>query len=267
MGDTTPAVDLGAYVARIGYDGPAPTDLASLAELHRAHLLAIPFENLDIQLGRPIRLDVPAIERKLVHDRRGGYCFEQNTLFEAVLRQLGWTVSSLGARVADGTGALPPRTHKLLRLETPDGPYLCDVGFGGRGFWLPLPLQDGATGHWGQDAVRLLHRDGLWAQQLSRNGEWQTLYTFSDDPFHEIDMVVANHYTATHPASRFVQNLTAIRRRETGRLIVHNRELRLETATGTTVQPLDTPDALCDALRDHIGLPIPTGTRFRQPAF
>jgi N-hydroxyarylamine O-acetyltransferase len=267
MADSTTDLDVPAYFARIGYAGPEPTDLEALADLHRAHILAVPFENLDIQLGRSIALDLASLQRKLVTDRRGGYCFEQNTYFEAVLRHFGWRVRSLGARVHNGSGQIPPRTHKLLCLETQAGPHLCDVGFGGRGFWTPLPWRDGAESRWGLDHCRLVKQDGIWQQQLARDDGWVTLYSFDESPLHPIDVTVANHYTSTHPDSHFVRNLVAIRRTATGRLIVFNGELRRETAGGVAVQPLDSPADLLQALSDHIGLRFDPAIRFRQPAF
>jgi len=136
-------LDLDAYLARIGEKSPlAPTSDALLA-LHRAHCAAIPFENLDILLGRGISLDLPALEAKLVRGRRGGYCFEQNTLFRAALEAMGFRVTALAARVRVGTTEIRPRTHMLLRIDLPEGAFLADVGFGGDGLVHPIPLAEG----------------------------------------------------------------------------------------------------------------------------
>jgi N-hydroxyarylamine O-acetyltransferase len=125
--DSVGKLDLGAYLRRVGYDGPAaPTDQV-LGALHRAHLVAIPFENLDIMLGRPVRMDLESIQAKLVTGRRGGYCFEHGQLFGAVLERLGFSVERLLARVSR-PGQVLPRTHLTLRVGTPDrlGVWLAD---------------------------------------------------------------------------------------------------------------------------------------------
>ena len=136
-------LDLDAYLGRIGERPPLAPALEGLAALHRAHCAAVPFENLDILLGRPIDLDLPALEAKLVRARRGGYCFEQNTLFKAALEALGFPVIALAARVRAGTTGVRPRTHMLLRVDLAEGTFLADVGFGGDGLLHPIPLAEG----------------------------------------------------------------------------------------------------------------------------
>ena len=126
-------IELDAYLARIGHDGPLAPDIATLAALHDAHVRAIPFEAIDPLLGRPVSLDLSAVQDKLVARRRGGYCFEQNLLFKAVLECVGFPVIGLAGRVRwmSPPGApLGPRTHMFLRVDTPEGAYLADVGFG-----------------------------------------------------------------------------------------------------------------------------------------
>ena len=121
------ALDLPAYLERIGYAGDLNPSRSVLEALHLAHATHIPFENLDILLGRPIRLDLASLQAKLVKDRRGGYCFEQNLLFSAVLRQLGFSVTSLAARVRYRTTTLLPRTHMLLLVDLAGERWLADV--------------------------------------------------------------------------------------------------------------------------------------------
>src|SRR5262249_26883142 len=127
--------DLDAYLARIGYAGPRAPTAEGLHDVHAAHALAIPFENLDILLGRGVSLDPARLAAKLVDARRGGYCFEHNSLIAAALRELGFIVEILGARVRMGPPRpnLPPRTHCLLRVTIDGAPWLADVGFGGDG--------------------------------------------------------------------------------------------------------------------------------------
>src|SRR5262249_13208100 len=132
-------MDIKAYFDRIHYRGPLGPTLNTLRDLHRAHLLAVPFENLSISLGQPIILNEAALFEKIVTHRRGGFCYELNGLFAALLRALGFAVTLLSARVASGEGrAVPEFDHLALQVQL-DQPWLADVGFGD-GFQLPLRL-------------------------------------------------------------------------------------------------------------------------------
>ena len=132
-------LDLPAYLRRIEYAGERKASHVALEALHQAHVTHIPFENLDILLGRAIALDLDSLQAKLVAGRRGGYCFEQNLLFAAVLRAFGFTVTQLAARVRLGSDILRARTHMTLQVEVDGGRWLADVGFGGAGPLLPVP--------------------------------------------------------------------------------------------------------------------------------
>ncbi len=136
------SLDLDAYFRRIGYVGPVVPTLATLRALQLCHPLSVPFENLDAFAGVPVRLDLESLQRKLVAARRGGYCFEQNTLFAAVLERLGFAVTALAARVVWERPAdeIRVRSHMLVLVALKDGDYLCDVGFGGLTPTAPLRL-------------------------------------------------------------------------------------------------------------------------------
>src|SRR5688572_12662900 len=159
-------LNLQAYFNRIGFMGETPATLSTLTAIHRAHATTIPFENIDVLLGQRIRLDLPGLEKKLITDRRGGYCFEQNGLFSAVMEQLGFAVRRLAARVHLGTNRINPRTHMLLLIETDSGPHIADVGFGGWGLIEPIPFING------QDFLR-----GGWRYRLEEQpgGSWMLL--------------------------------------------------------------------------------------------
>jgi N-hydroxyarylamine O-acetyltransferase len=201
-----PAIDLDAYLPRVGYAGSLGPTLAALSGLHRAHATHVPFENLDILLGRPIRLDLESLQAKIVGDRRGGYCFEQNTLFAAVLEHLGFAVTRLAARVRLGATRVAPRTHMLLRVDVEGTDYLADVGFGGECLLEPLLLAPGVeTSQYGR-IFRLLEDAGVWVLQLRHGALWDDLYAFTLEPQLAVDFEVANHYTSTHPSSIFVQH-------------------------------------------------------------
>src|SRR4051794_35005419 len=166
-----PALDLDAYLARVGYAGELRPTAAVLAALHRAHATHIPFENLDVLLGRPIRLDLEGLQAKLVRGRRGGYCFEQNVLFAAVLEQVGFRLTRLAARVRFGAAGPRPRTHMLMRVEADGRPWLADVGFGGEGLLEPLPLAPGRVARQSYWSYRVVQEDGgVWALQSLHGG-------------------------------------------------------------------------------------------------
>jgi len=208
------ASDLAAYFARIGYSGPAEPSLSCLAGIIAGHAAAIPFENLDVLLGRPVRLDTAALLDKLVHRRRGGYCFEHNTLLMQVLLALGFAVEGLGARVVwmRAPDEIPPRTHMLLRVLLPAGPHLADVGFGGLTLTAPLRLVADLEQPTPHDPHRLVATgNGQPSDELelqARLGaEWTRLYRFSLEPQYPIDYELANWFTSTYPAGLFTNNL------------------------------------------------------------
>ncbi len=264
---TSPPIDLDAYLARIDYAGPREATLATLTALHTAHEAAIPFENLDILLGRGIDLDLAAVERKLVADRRGGYCFEQNTLFRAALEGLGFRVASLAARVQIGATAVRPRTHMLLLVDFEGEAFLADVGFGGGGLVVPVPLVEGRE-TWIAGLGHRLRREGeIWVLEGNSEGTWGDFYAFTLEPQHPADFVMANHFTSTFPASPFVNNLTVQRSWPKGWMVLRNRDLTLREGGVTTTETIRDPEHLLEVLRERFGLSFPTGTQFAKPEF
>jgi N-hydroxyarylamine O-acetyltransferase len=205
-------LDLDAYLARIGHRGAVDSDLPTLEALHLAHLGRIPFENIDVFLGRPVGLGLEALEAKLVRGGRGGYCFEQNTLLAAALRHVGFDVATLEARVRPPGAAGPlPRTHMLLRVRIGGRDWIADVGFGADGPLLPVPL-DG-TPREQPDGVHRVEREGAAVHVLRslERGAWRDLYAFTLAPAEPVDFEVAHHFTSTHPRSPFVRTLTVQR--------------------------------------------------------
>jgi N-hydroxyarylamine O-acetyltransferase len=260
-------LDLDAYLARIGERPPFAPTLEALGRLHRAHCSAIPFENLDILLGREVSLDLPILEAKLVRARRGGYCFEQNTLFQAALEALGFRVTALAARVRAGTTEIRPRTHMLLRVDLPEGAFAADVGFGGDGPVHPIPFAEGAAIWVGAVGHRLRREGDLWVLEGNTAGGWTDLYAFTLEPHYPVDFAMANHFTSTHPRSPFVLNLTAQRSKPERRTILRNRDLVIREDGATMAMTVRDPEHLLEVLESHFDLVFPAGTRFRQPAF
>ena len=257
-------VDIDAYLSRIGFTGPvAPTE-ACLAALHQAHLAAIPFENLDVVRGYEIRLDLPSLEAKLVQGGRGGYCFEQNTLFKAVLDRIGFGTRILIARVRlGGTDTITARSHMVLKVETPGGAYIADVGFGADGLLRPIPLLPEIVHHMPDAAFRLRQDGREWVLEgdVGRDS-FSDYYAFTLEPQHPIDIEVANHYTSTHPESKFRQTVTAQQIRADRRLAL--RGFRLEIHQHGTVETCELADEAerLTLLATEFGLDFPPGTCF-----
>jgi N-hydroxyarylamine O-acetyltransferase len=262
--------DLDAYLRRIGCARPLAPSAAALRELHRAHVAKIPFENLDILLGREIRIDLASLQAKLVRGGRGGYCFEHNTLFQAALEAIGFEVTALAARVRQGAESVRPRTHMLLRVGLPEGPFVADVGFGGDGLVQPLAWEAGLESWLGGVGHRLRREgqdEGPWVLERSFGDAWQDLYAFTLEPQLPVDFEMANHFTSTWPRSPFLNRLTAQRCLPERRLILRDRQLTLREGRSTETLEVRDPDHLLALLAGHFGLAFPPGTRFSQPRF
>jgi N-hydroxyarylamine O-acetyltransferase len=263
------ALDLPAYLDRIGVDRCAQLEptLETLRALHLGHSTSIPFENLDVLLGRPIRLDLVSLQAKLVQARRGGYCFEHNLLFAAVLETLGFPVTRLAARVYMGRPSpTRPRTHMMLRVEADGSPWLADVGFGRDGLLEPLPFEPGPAVSQHDSDYRIV--SGIVSggqerrlQSLGTDG-WSDLYGFTLEPQQLIDYVVANHYTSTHPESPFVRAVTVQRQRPGRRWSLRGTEFVDEGPGGVTRTEVSGDEAVLALLAERFDLNFPTGTRF-----
>ncbi|MFC8044977.1 arylamine N-acetyltransferase [Nocardia sp. NPDC057353] len=211
------ALDLDAYLTRIGYAGERAPTAAALHALVRAHTTAIPFENLEALLGRPVPLDLDSLQRKLIRSPRGGWCYENAVLFAAALERFGFDFTALSARVTMGTAHpvhIPtrPATHALLAVRVPGSahPLIADVGFGA-GPLAAYPLTERGEFTLGDWRFRLEQKGELWVlHQFARDG-WVDRYTFTETPQYPIDYEVANHYVATSPRSPFTHRIFAQR--------------------------------------------------------
>lgn len=262
---TLAPADLEAYFARLGYAGPVGADRATLASLHRAHVGAIPFENLDVRWGRGVSLDLPALVGKLLHARRGGYCFEQNGLFAAVLRTLGFAVTPLAARVRLGAAQRLARTHHLLLVELDGQPGIADVGFGAQTLLEPIPLLAHTTFAQGPWCYALGAEGGVWTLRMAAGDGWTDLYDFTLEPQAQADLEMANWYVSTHPASRFVQTFTVQRATPQARHAVRNREYTVDRGDGRPQTRTLAHDELLALLRGTLALDLPEGTVLPLP--
>jgi len=254
------ADELAAYLRRVGHDGPVRPDLQTLTALHRAHPAAIPFESLDPLLGRGVRIDPASVHAKLVLGGRGGYCFEQNGLFQRALAAIGFRTTSLGGRVR---WMLPedapptPVSHMLLEVDLPEGPFVCDVGFGGQSPTAPLRLELQAEQQTPHGTYRLVAVDGAYDLQMRLPDRWGTLYRFTLEPRHEADYEVANWFTSTHPQSRFTNNLVASRAHPDRRVNLFNRRRTTYWLGGGEAEDeLTDAEGLRRALAEDFGLEL-----------
>jgi N-hydroxyarylamine O-acetyltransferase len=253
-------IDLDAYFHRIGYAGPREPTLDTLRALHLRHPVAIPFESLDVLLGRPIRLDLPSLEQKLVRDRRGGYCFEQNVLFQHVLAALGFETTALAARVLwdrddDGSRA---RTHMLLLVRFDGRVHVADVGFGGLTMTAPLALEPGVEQRTPHEAFRIRQALDEYTVEALIRGAAKPLYRFDLQPQREIDIEVLNYFVATHPESPFRTGLMAARPAGDRRYALRDNRFSIHRLTGETEQrDLESIADLCEVLTNTFGIALP----------
>ncbi len=258
-------MDLDAYFRRTGYAGPRTPDLATLHAVTLHHATSIPFENLDVLLGRPILLEPEAIFQKLVHDRRGGYCFEQNSLLLAVLAALGYRVTPLGARVRwqIARDVIPARTHLFVRVHLAEGDWLTDVGMGGASLTGALPLEFDRELPTPHEPRRLVREGGRMFHQLWTGTEWTDCCEFTYDVMHPIDCAVANWWTSASPASHFRTNVVVGRAGRDGtRKAIRAGEFTHRRGAEILAREPITGDAhLLGLLATHFDLHFPAGTR------
>ncbi|WP_439566919.1 arylamine N-acetyltransferase family protein [Sphingopyxis sp.] len=249
-----PASFLASYLARIGLGGaPAPT-LEGLAALQAAHIAAIPFESFDALTGEGVDIGAEAVAAKLIGRRRGGYCFEQNSLFLRALLALGFDAEGLIGRVRwmlPGDAPATPRTHMTVRVRLGGRPWLADVGFGSAVPPQPLALdRPGAAQPTRHETYRITPQPGGYRVAAEIAGEWRTLYDLEEAAAPAIDYEVGNWYTSQHPDSHFRHQLIAARTTAVARHGLRDNRLTIRRADGRTEQRYLSADGIEAALRD-----------------
>jgi N-hydroxyarylamine O-acetyltransferase len=219
-----------AYLERINYHGPLAPTAETLRDLHLAHLLAVPFENLSIHARQPIVLEDGALFTKIVEGRRGGFCYEANGLFAALLRALGFDVVMLSAGVANKEGGFGPDFDHMTLMVRLDQRWLVDVGFGDS-FREPLVLDERGEQVQGGRSYRIIP-DGIHLILMQREGgdEWKTQYRFTLQPHVYADYAEMCHFHQTSPRSHFTQRRICSRATEGGRVTLS--EMRFIKTTG-----------------------------------
>jgi len=263
----TNTLDLDAYLGHVGWHGPTDPSYATLTGVLQAHMARIPFENLDVLLGRPVRLDLDHLTDKLVLAARGGYCFEHGTLFAAALEQMGFALLRHTARVVlYAPRHASPRTHMFLTVAVPEGRFAVDPGFGGLAPRVPVPLVEGAVATAGLER-HWFERDGpYWVLRALSADRIVDCWASTLEVENAIDFELGNHYTATHPASPMVNRLMLRALSPEGRVTVVNRDLTIWRGNIPATSVLSDRAALGRALADHFAIDLPEVERLRVPA-
>ena len=267
-------MDLDAYLARIRYTGSLTPTLETLRGIVLAHACSIPFENLDVLLDRGVSLADDDVERKLVNERRGGYCFEQNSLLLRALTALGFAATPLSARVRLKAPRefVPPRTHLFVRVDLGGVPWLADVGVGGLSPTAPIRLDlldvEQPTPH---EPRRIVREDRepspRYFHQAKLGDSWGDVYELTLEEMPAIDREVGNWWTSTNPQSKFRQNLmVALARPDGTRVSVLNREFTHRRGADVLERlELADTDELLTVLGECFGLRLPAGTPLTFP--
>lgn len=245
--------DLQHYFDRIGYAGEARPDLATVAAVLRHQLHSVPFENLDVRAGKPISLVPEDIVDKLVHRRRGGYCYEINGLFAMVLEALSVPYRFVGCRPMTYP-ARRPRTHMAILAMLDGEEWLCDAGFGSYGMRAPIRFAGTGEVRQDDDTFELLRQDnGEYLFRAKIGGEWANQYSF-DLAHHEwVDFLPANWLNSTHPETLFTTHLIVMRQTPEGRVILFDDRLKTVAHGRTTVREI-APEERDEVLRSLFGL-------------
>ena len=247
--------DPGAHLARIGLSAPPPATLEGLRTLQAAHMAHVPFENLDVRMGRALDLVLEALFSKIVTRRRGGYCFELNTLYGALLDALGFARHATMARVwYREPDAVPAQTHVCHVVRLDGHEWITDVGFGGRAPRVPVCLS-GEVAEDAEGQVRA-RRDADHGYMVERHiaGRWRAQFSTTAAPAHASDLALANHWVETHPDSYFREVALAGLFTPTGRCVLLDETLTVREGEVVREEPVPFGAAWLSVLQERFGL-------------
>ncbi len=256
---------LKAYLERIGYSGPLRPTLGVLRRLHRRHLLSVPFENLDIHLGRPIILSESAFYNKIVEHGRGGYCYELNGSFASLLKGIGFNVSLLSARVAREDGGFTPDFDHMALLVRLEDSWLADVGFGDS-FTQPKrldnsgPQKDNGKVY----SITQVNRGGLLSRRDEKN-PWRPQYLFTLHPRRLEDFAPRNLYQQTSPDSHFRKGPVCTRLTSTGRLTLTDKKFILTRRGKRYERGIESPKEFNALLHSQFSIDLPLASSQKKP--
>jgi N-hydroxyarylamine O-acetyltransferase len=259
--------NLALYLQRLGFDAPPKPTLETLRQLQLRHTGAFPFENLSTLSGEPVRIDLPSIEQKVLHDGRGGYCYELNNLFLALLQELGFAARGISGRVVMGQpeGAWTARTHRLSLVTLEGVRYITDVGFGGMVPTAPLLLDTSDEQPTPHEPYRIeQHADG-YTLRANVAGEWRAMYIFDLQRQEDIDYAVGNWYVSTHPDASFAKQLMVARTGEGWRRTLNNGSFAIHwMGSESQRRQVTDVDDLIGLLGSEFGIRVPEHEQLRR---
>ena len=259
--------NLAHYLQLLGFEAPPAPTLDTLRQLQLRHTGVFPFENLATLAGEPVLIDLPSIERKLLQEQRGGYCYELNHIFFVLLQELGFDVQGITGRVVMGQpeGAWTARTHRLSLVHLDGVRYIIDVGFGGMVPTAPLLLDSRAEQPTPHEPYRIdQHKDGF-TLRAKVGDEWRPMYIFDLQRQEDVDYAVGNWYVSTHPDSSFSRQLMVARTGDGWRRTLNNGSFAIHR-TGHASERHEVADVaeLIDLLQLEFGIRLPAHAGLRQ---
>ncbi|VVO42982.1 arylamine N-acetyltransferase family protein [Pseudomonas fluorescens] len=255
------------YLQRLGYNVPPAPTLETLRELQLRHTSVFPFETLSTLLQVPVPIDLPSVERKVLHEGRGGYCYELNNLFLALLQQLGYEARGITGRVVMGSpeGVLTARTHRLSVLTLDGIRYISDVGFGGMVPTTPLRLDTEEEQPTPHEPYRITQGEDSYTLRAKVAGEWRALYVFYLQPQSAIDYEVGNWYVSTHKDSPFLGQLMVAKMGQGLRRTLNNGSYALHRmGLESERRELTDADELIELLHSEFAIRVPQHPQLRQ---
>lgn len=244
------------YLKRIGYNGTMEPNRENLFKLQYCHLHTIPYENFDIMRGVPFTLDIDDVLDKIITRNRGGYCFELNGAFSWLLKAMGYEVTEYFARFLRGKDCdMPMRRHRVIRVELPDGSYICDVGVGGVCPAVPLKLEEGLEQN-GIDAMYKFGKDPVfgWVIYEKTGIDWREYYGFTEEPQYPIDFVTTDFYCQHAPDSFFRSSNMACVKTENGRKTIAGNELHIFSGESVYTEVIESEKRMAEVLSEHFGI-------------
>lgn len=259
--------NLNLYLQRLGFNAPPEPTLETLRQLQLRHTGAFPFENLTTLSGEPVLIDLPSVEHKVLSQGRGGYCYELNNLFLALLQELGFDARGISGRVVMGQpeGTWTARTHRLSLVVLDGVRYITDVGFGGMVPTAPLKLDSTEEQLTPHEPYRIeQHVDG-YTLRAKVGDEWRGMYIFDLQRQEDIDYTVGNWYVSTHPDSSFVKQLMVARTGEGWRKTLNNGSFAIHRiGSESDRRQVTDVDELIVLLESEFGIQVPVNDRLRQ---
>lgn len=245
------------YFDRINYRGKTDVSEETLMELHTAHTLNVPFENLDVFYGVPVLLDEKSLFDKIVTNSRGGYCFEMNGLFSLVLKKLGYRVKDLLARVTIDGIEYTAKTHQVLLIELNDRLWLADVGFGNNGLMAPVILEEERDQKQFAHTYRLIADDNFgYVLQKKEITDYESLYAFTLDECFPMDFLMSNHFTSTFPESFFRQMRMCTMPTREGRITLTDNCFKISSNGDSSEKAVENDDEFSAVLKKYFDLDL-----------